>query len=145
MSTAESAIANLCTTYEDCVYRKDYEALSNIYHESILAFDLWGKGIYETKADWSNSIKGWLTSLPENEKVKVDIELLKVEANENAGFAYGFVTYRAIDDDGIEFRKMKNRLSWGLVKVGSNWLIAHQHTSVPIEFETTKAIFYPQS
>lgn len=143
MSVAESEITRLCTIYEESVYNKNYEALSDIYHENILAFDLWGNGMYKGKADWANSIKGWLTSLPGNERVKASFELLKVEANETLGFAYGFVTYKAIDENNNELRKMKNRFSWGLVKAGNDWLIAHQHTSVPIEFENTKAIFYP--
>lgn len=142
MSSGEEKVAHLCSVYEGCVYRKDYASLSSIYHDSILAFDLWDKGIYETKADWSNSMRDWLTSLPENEKVEVSFELLKAELNGEVGFAYGFVTYRAIDQTNTELRKMKNRFSWGLVKVDGNWLIAHQHTSVPIDLKDTKAIFF---
>jgi ketosteroid isomerase-like protein len=144
MNTAVSEITHICEIYKKSVYEKDYMALSNIYHEGIKAFDLWGKGIYESKIDWSNNLKTWLTSL-KNEKVKVSFESLKVEANEMVGFAHALVTYRAMDENNVEQRKMKNRLSWGLVKVENNWLIAHQHTSVPIEFETTKAIFFPQA
>jgi ketosteroid isomerase-like protein len=142
MNTTESEIVGLCKIYKDCVYRKDYAALLNIYHQDILAFDLWGDGMYEGKTDWSNSMKDWLSSLPENEKVEVSFELLNVEINEAVGFAYGFVIYTAIDQNNTELRKMKNRFSWGLVKPDNSWLISHQHTSVPIEFETTKAIFW---
>src|SRR6478752_3720391 len=81
MNTIESEITRICKIYESCVYEKDYMTLSNMYHESILAFDLWGKGVYETKADWTNNLKHWLTSL-KNERVKVNFESVKIEANE---------------------------------------------------------------
>jgi ketosteroid isomerase-like protein len=141
MSVSTSELAGLCEMYEDSVYQKNYLALASIYHENILAFDLWEGGMYEGRANWSKSIKNWLTSLPENERVEAKVELLKAETAGGLGFAYGCVTYRAIDENKVELRKMKNRLTWGVVKINGNWLIAHQHTSVPIEFETTKAIF----
>ena len=143
MITTELEVTRICELYESYVYNKDYVALSNLYHESFYAFDLWGDGKYESKTDWDDNLKGWLTSL-KNEKVKVNFESLKVEANESVGFAHALVTYRALDENNIELRKMKNRLSWGLIKVENKWLIAHQHTSVPIDTESTKAIFYPQ-
>lgn len=143
MNAIESEITRICELYQDFVYNKDYVALANLYHENMQAFDLWGNGIYENKTDWSNNLKNWLTSL-NNEKVKVNFESVKIEANGTLGFAHALVTYRAIDENNVELRKMKNRLSWGLIKIGNEWLIAHQHTSVPIEFETTKAIFYPK-
>lgn len=142
MNTVESEIIHLCTIYENSVFKKDYVALSNIYHESIKAFDLWGNGMYENKVDWSENLKNWLTSLG-TEKVQVAFESVKIQTNEMLGFAHALVTYKAVDENNTELRKMKNRLSWGLIKVENKWLIAHQHTSVPIEFETTKAIFYP--
>lgn len=143
MNTIESNIAHICEQYKSYVFNKDYVALSDLYHEDIHAFDLWGKGMYEGKADWSVSMKGWLTSL-NNEKVKVSFESVNIKADDTIAFAHGLITYRAIDEHDVELRKMKNRFSWGLVNVSGRWLITHQHTSVPIEFETTKAIFYPQ-
>lgn len=143
MDAHKTEIARLCNTYQNCVYKKDYAALSDIYHDSIHAFDLWGKGMYEGKTDWSNNLKGWLTSL-NDEKVEVTFESVDIQANETLGFVHALITYRAVDTNNVELRKMKNRLSWGLVKVDDCWLIAHQHTSVPIEFETTKAIFFTQ-
>ena len=144
MNSVEQEVAQLCETYKTCVYKKDYLALSDIYHESIQVFDLWNGGMYESKAEWEDNLRNWLTSL-KNEKVEVSFESIKIEANEAVGFAHGFVTYRALDDSNLELRKMKNRFSWGLIKVDGNWLVAHQHTSVPIDFETTKAIFFPDA
>ena len=144
MSGIAAEVAQLCEIYKECVYKKDYLALAEIYHESIQVFDLWNGGMFERKVDWSDNLKNWLTSL-KDERVQVSFESIKIETSEAVGFAHGLVTYRAVDQNNIELRKMKNRFSWGLVKVDDNWLIAHQHTSVPIEFETTKAIFYPRA
>lgn len=144
MNSAEADIAQLCDVYTHCVFNKDYQGLSAIYHEGILAFDLWGKGVYDNKRDWADNLKNWLTSL-NTERVMVNFEGFTTKASGDIGFAHGFVTFRAIDDSNVELRKMKNRVSWGLVKEGDNWLIAHQHTSVPIDFATTNAIFFPQA
>ena len=40
--------------------------------------------------------------------------------------------YTAISPTGEELRSMQNRLSWVLKSEGGQWLIIHEHTSVPI-------------
>lgn len=140
MSNTNAEIQLLIDTYKMSVYTKDYERLTNIYDHSVQVFDMWGNGYFKNRNEWGSVIKNWLTSLG-NERVIVEFSEVTIQQEINMAFVCAFVFYKAVAENDNELRKMKNRLTWGLVKKDGAWRVLHQHTSVPIAFDTTKAIF----
>ena len=140
MIYANTEIQTLLDIYKLSVYTKDHERLISIYDQSVQVFDMWGNGYFNDRDEWATAIRSWLTSLG-NERVLVEFADVAIHQETNMAFVHAFVFYKAIAENGHELRKMKNRLTWGLIKKNGTWHVLHQHTSVPITFDTTKAIF----
>jgi ketosteroid isomerase-like protein len=52
--------------------------------------------------------------------------------------AHAFVTFKGLSAEGKELRTMHNRLTWALKQTGEVWKIVHEHTSAPVNYETSK-------
>jgi ketosteroid isomerase-like protein len=53
---------------------------------------------------------------------------------------HAFVTYTGQSAEGKELRAMQNRLTWALKQQDGGWKIVHEHTSAPVDFETSKVL-----
>jgi SnoaL-like domain len=53
----------------------------------------------------------------------------------------GFIKFTAQSAEGAELRSLTSRSTWILEFSEHQWKIVHQHTSAPIDFKTTKALF----
>jgi ketosteroid isomerase-like protein len=85
-------------------------------------------------------VNEWFGSLG-NEKVAVDFDEVQTVIGDGVAAASAFVTFKGLSADDEELRAMNNRLSWVLRKTGEGeWKVVHEHTSAPIDFETSKAI-----
>jgi len=51
-----------------------------------------------------------------------------------------FVRFAAVDAAGAELRALHNRVSLALRAQGGGWRVVHEHTSAPLDFESTKAM-----
>ena len=72
--------------------------------------------------------------------MRVDFDDVRVTQYAETGSLSAIVTYSAMGPAGQVLRSMQNRLSWFLTKAAGRWVIAHEHTSVPISSENLKAI-----
>jgi ketosteroid isomerase-like protein len=48
------------------------------------------------------------------------------------------VRYAGLNAAGENLRVMENRISWSLKRSAAEWLIVHEHSSAPVDFETLK-------
>jgi ketosteroid isomerase-like protein len=140
MKVSRPEIQRLFEVYKESVYQKDHIRLAGIYDDEILVFDMWSKFRVSGKRAWAEDIRAWLSSLGE-ERVAVEFSEIESRMDATLAFASAFVSFKAVAADGTIIRSMKNRLTWNIAKRGEDWLIVHQHTSVPIDGKTTKAIF----
>lgn len=65
---------------------------------------------------------------------------LKIAADENAAFSHGFYHFSGTMNDGKDM-EVWIRVTFCLQKTEGNWLITHDHHSVPIDMESHKALF----
>ena len=100
---------------------------------------MWDKGYHPSLEDWKPEIEGWLGSL-DNEKVKVDFEMVKINRSEQLGFASGLIKYQAVSSEGNLLRSMKNRITIGFSKFNNERKVVHQHISAPVSSENLSAI-----
>lgn len=141
MSEGGADAEALIAEYAAAVWAKDPARLAAIYAPDIRVFDTWGVWSHDGREAWRRSLEGWLGSLGED-SVKVQFDDVRLAHHGETGSVTAFVTYSAVDAAGRVLRSMQNRLSWFLIKAAARWVIAHEHTSVPISFENQKAILH---
>jgi ketosteroid isomerase-like protein len=139
VSDTEKQILKALDTYKSAVLAKNAETLMHLYDSEVRVFDTWGVWSYEGSAAWRVAVEGWLTSLG-NETVRVTFADVKIIADTNFATMSAFARYAAISAQGQELRSMQNRMTWVLKTRGHALRVVHEHTSVPIGFEDTKAI-----
>lgn len=127
-------------SYKSAVLTKDVEKFQAIYSDQIMVFDLWGKWCHRGRQEWAQSAQDWFRSLG-SDSIVVEFTDLNESAFERQGFLSGLVHYTARSSSGVQLRTMTNRITWILEKVDESWRVVHEHTSVPLDFESGKGIF----
>lgn len=70
---------------------------------------------------------------------KIAITDLRITVDSNVGFGTSFQRVTGTDTQGHSIDRTV-RVSNGYRKVGGNWLIAHEHVSVPVDFTTGRLV-----
>ena len=125
--------------YQNAAWTKDAKSMINLYAEQAVIFDMWDQGYISNSSEWKQIIIDWLGSL-EEEKLKVDFEMVKFHPSDNIGFASALIQFQAISSEGAVIRRMKNRITLGFLKFDDRWKVVHQHTSAPISSNDLTAI-----
>lgn len=140
MKTLDNPIAQVLNAYKAAVFAKDVDAFVALYDVDVLIYDMWGVWSYNGIAAWREMVGGWFGSLG-TERVVVDVSDAQTIVTQDLAVVHAFVTYRAINTDGVDLRSLDNRLTATLRRKGDGWKIVHQHTSAPIDHATAKVFF----
>ena len=140
MTAADSAVRQVLEGYKAAVFAKDVDAFIALYDADVQVFDMWGQWSHRGLAVWRAMAVEWFGSLG-TERVVVDFSEVHTVASPDLAVANAFVTYTAVGADGATLRSLDNRMTLALRPQGGAWKIVHEHTSAPIDGETTKAIF----
>jgi ketosteroid isomerase-like protein len=140
MSNVDDPASNFVSRYAAAVHAKDVDAFVALYDDDVNVFDMWGAWSYDGIAAWRGMAQGWFGSLGD-ERVVVEFSELERIAAPDLVVARAFVRYTAVDATGARLRSLNNRMSVALRRVGAVWKVVHEHSSSPIDLETTKAMF----
>jgi uncharacterized protein (TIGR02246 family) len=132
-------VESLFETYKNAVFQKDAEAFAAIFDSNVRVFDMWVLWSYDGLASWKEMAKEWFGSLG-TERVVVTFDEIQIEAADEMALATAYVRFAAVSETGEQIRYLQNRLTWVARKKEGRWIIIHQHTSSPIDFETMKVI-----
>jgi ketosteroid isomerase-like protein len=135
----EKLILRSLDTYQSAVLAKNVDTFMHLYDPDVRVFDTWGVWSYEGAAAWRVAVEGWFTSL-RDEQCRVVFTDVKIIGDSNFASMSAVATYTGVSAQGQDIRAMQNRLSWALKTSGHVLRVIHEHTSVPIGFEDTKAI-----
>lgn len=144
MNDAEKQVLQALETYQSAVLAKDVEAFMSLYDPEVRVFDTWGVWSYESAAAWRIVVEDWFSSLG-NEFVRVAFVDVKITAESGFALLSAFVSYAAFSAEGDELRSMQNRFTWVFKACDSGLRVIQEHTSAPIGFEDTKAMFTRES
>jgi len=136
----DSAVRSVLDGYRAAVFAQDVDAFVALYDAELQVFDMWGQWSHRGLAAWRTMGAQWFGSLG-TERVVVDFSDVHTIVSPELAVAHAFVTYTAIDVGGAKLRSLDNRMTLALKPRGGAWKIVHEHSSSPIDFETTKAIF----
>ena len=124
--------------YRAAVYEKDAAAFADLYDQDARVFDLWGRWSYDGSDEWRGAAEEWFASLGDG-RVGVEFDDVRTVVGDDVAVLHAFVTYRGLSAEGEQLRAMNDRVTWGLRRQpDGSWLIAHEHTSAPVEPETGK-------
>jgi ketosteroid isomerase-like protein len=128
--TAENQIKTIVETWAEAVRRHDLPGILAHHEQNIVMFDvpppLQSRGMDEYRKSWDLFFKYHQPSQA------FDIEELTITAGEDVAFAVAIMrcgsgTFSGPPEQG----GFLFRLTIGLRKIEGNWLIAHEHHSVP--------------
>jgi ketosteroid isomerase-like protein len=139
MNEPEQPILQAIETYRAAVFAKDVDALVALYDPNVRTFDLWAQWSYDGIDAWRAMVAGWFEALGPD-RVVVRFDHVQMRVAQDFAVVHAFVTYTGMSAEGQALRSMNNRLTWALLQKSGAWKIVHEHTSVPIDHETTKAI-----
>lgn len=145
MSTGLKTVQGVLETYQSAVHEKDVEKYISAYAADVHIYDCWQNWEMVGIAPWTEATQEWFDGLNE-EGVTLNVEYddLVIEENANLAFVRCSVTFAAHTPSGEKLRQISNRFTFGLRKENDSWRITHQHSSLPISFETGKGIFKRQ-
>lgn len=131
--------------YTAAVWERDLEALLTLYADDTRIFDVFDHWSYDGRDAWRTAIAAWFASMGE-ERVRVefdDVRTLGIAGTDAVVTVSALITYREEGGsaDDAAANSMTNRLSWVLRRDGDAWVIAHEHTSVPIDGTTFAGTF----
>jgi ketosteroid isomerase-like protein len=135
----EKTVLRALETYKSSVLSKNVDTFMHLYDPDVRVFDTWGVWSYEGAAAWRVAVEGWFTSLGD-EKCRVAFADVKIIGAPDFAAVSAVATYTGVAAQGQDVRAMQNRLSWVLKTSGHVLRVVHEHTSVPIGFDDTKAI-----
>jgi len=135
----ERPIMQVLDAYKAAVFAKNVDAFVALYDQDVCVFDMWSKWSYNGIEAWRKLVTDWFGSLG-TERVSVDVSDVRVVAAQDVAVVYAFVTYRGLSAEGEALRAMSNRLTLALKQRSGTWRIVHEHTSAPVDFETSKVI-----
>ena len=144
MGDPEKQVLQALETYKSAVLAKNADTFMHLYDSAVRVFDTWGNWSYEGAAAWRVAVEGWFSSLG-SETVRVTFEDVRITAESSFALMSAFARYAALSAEGQELRAMSNRITWVLKPRGHVLRVVHEHTSTPIVFEDTKAVFNRES
>jgi ketosteroid isomerase-like protein len=139
MNDPEKQVLKALDTYKSAVLAKNADTFMHLYDVDVRVFDTWGVWSYEGAAAWRVAVEGWFSSLG-TETVRVTFDDVKISGEPSFAAMTAVARYAALSAAGEELRSMQNRITWVLKSRGHVLRVVHEHTSVPIGFEDTKAI-----
>lgn len=143
MTSGITKVQDVLENYKSAVYEKDVEKLLSTYAEDVHIYDCWGNWESKGISLWKESVTEWFNGLKEEGYLlKVDFNDVSIQENTNIAFVHCAVTFAAFKGNTEDtHRKMTNRFTFGLKKVNDSWLIAHEHSSLPIDMQSGKGMF----
>src|SRR5262249_46122586 len=112
---------DVAAAYVAAVRAKDVEAFLSLYTEDVRTFDLWSVWCYDGKDAYRGMVEEWFGSPDTAPQVAVEFDEMRSEIGADVASVSAFLTFRGLNDDGVEERSMNNRLTWVLRKDGDAW------------------------
>lgn len=139
MNQFDQKIMDFLEIYKRAVEAKDVNLFLTIYDPEVVIFDMWGKWIHQGLNDWKKTVQDWFDSLG-NDKATVEINDIQIITDQCIASLYAIITFKGISESGESSHEMDNRFTWILKSQNGTWKILHEHSSAPIDFESTKVI-----
>jgi len=133
----EVRIRHQIENFANAFCAKDVELMMSLFSSDMVSFDIIpplhyvGSDVY--RKVWQETF-----ALFQN-PIDIEIESLKIKADERVAFSHSFLRLRAIITNGQKIDRWE-RLTFCFQKIDDKWLIVHEHVSLPVDLKTGKAV-----
>jgi ketosteroid isomerase-like protein len=139
MSDNADPFLSMLGSYRAAVLAKDVDAFAALYDDDVQIFDTWGRWSVSGIAAWRVMASDWFSSLG-SERVVISVSEAQTTHIGDLAVGHAILTYTAVSAGGQALRSLSNRITSALRRTGDSWKVFHEHTSVPIDHESTKGI-----
>lgn len=136
---AEIQIKKLMDNFRAAVLARDVDKIMSFYSSDVVAFDIIPPLQYIGAKAYRKSWEKAFLDSASSENWGYDIENLKITANEDVAFCHGLNHCYGSSKDGKKM-DMWMRSTHCFKRQNDKWLITHEQFSVPVDFETGKAV-----
>jgi len=137
-SREEAQIRERIEVLAQALRAKDIDALMAHYAPGVVTFDL-RPPLQVNGADaYRRNFEAWFASV--QGPIDYEIRDLRITMGDDVAFCYSLVHVKSTRTTG-EKADYWVRLTSGFQKMNGQWLITHEHVSVPITMETMRAAF----
>lgn len=127
MMENSAQLTQLIQNWARAVRNRDIAAIMSHHAEQIVMYDVpppfQSVGLEAYRQTWDTFFTGTQPGI-------FDIVELQVKAGDEIAFAYASMKCSVKNDNG-EFEELPFRLTIGLEKINGQWLIVHEHHSIP--------------
>jgi uncharacterized protein (TIGR02246 family) len=132
----ESQIRECLNQWTRALHAKDLGALTALYAPDAVAFDL----MPPSQVDFSHyrkNLERWLTGM--SGPIEYEIHDLRVTMSDDVAFSHNLSHVTGTRTNG-EKADYWVRVTVGFQKRNGQWLVIHDHVSMPFDMETGKAV-----
>ena len=143
MTNNFNEVHDILETYKNAVQEKDEEKLLSLYASDIHIYDCWGSWESKGIQSWKANVSEWFNGLRKNDvRLEVAFTDVVIETVSTLAFVHCAVSYTGYQQQtAVKLQQTINRFTYGLRKTQDSWEIVHEHSSLPIDFETGKGMF----
>lgn len=133
----EVAIKRVIERYVEAICAKDLDGIVSIYVPDLVAFDVVPPLQYVGAETFRNHWEEVFSSLPG--PVSSEIADLSITVSEDMAFTHSFIRLSATLPTG---QQIGNWVRWTACwrKIGGQWLMVHEHVSVPADVLAGRAV-----
>ena len=132
----EAQIRRLWDEWAKAFRAHDVNAIMSMYAPDVVAYDFIPPLQYVGKDAYRKDYEEFLAQF--DGPIDVEFRDLKVVAGDNVGYVYALEHFTGKLKNGQQM-DMWGRCTSGMRKINGKWLDAHDHCSVPVDFESGKA------
>lgn len=122
-------IHQVLDAYAQAIYQKDLNQLLNLYTDDVVVYDVQDHWVYHGKTEWRGGLSAWFNQLGDD-LCRVTFNNLQAEFDASIAGLHAIVNYEGISK--VENYELTTRITMFLRRVGDEWKISHEHTSLPV-------------
>lgn len=135
-------VMELLDNYKAAVLEQSVDKFMSMYDANVHIFDSWSKWSIQDKDAWRNQVSDWFSVLQRDKStLRVIYEDLTIFEEETLASIHTNIRFSEYNSNNIEFRHLTNRFTFILKKIHSEWIIVHEHSSLPINPDDGKGMF----
>jgi uncharacterized protein (TIGR02246 family) len=136
-SADEQAIRDLESKFAAAFNAKDVDAIMKVYvpDQTLIVFDVVPPRQYVGPDAYRKDWQGLFATF--KGPIKFEISDLTIIADDNLGYGHSIQRLSGTDTKGQPL-ELVVRVTDAYRKINGNWLVAHEHVSVPVDLETGK-------
>jgi uncharacterized protein (TIGR02246 family) len=133
----EAAIRARLAAWAKALHDKNLDALMALYAPDVVTFDLMPPHRVPDAAHYRKNFERWFAAMPG--PIDYDSQDLRITLGDSVAFCHGLSHVQGTRANG-EKADYWVRVTIGFEKRNGQWLMTHDHVSMPLDMETMKAV-----